>query len=161
MIMSEYIKRLRKKIGTDRILIPSTAVIIVNKQGEVLMQERAKQKNWGCPGGLMDLDETVLESLKREVFEETSLAIVNPILFGIYSGERYKGTYPNGDMIQSVQMVFLATDFSGQLGTDEESLSLKFFPVDKLPEPINKAHAEYLVHYREYIQGKRSIPVVL
>jgi len=159
--MSDYIKELRKKIGTDRILIPSTAAIIVNKQGEILLQERAGQKNWGCPGGLMDLNETVLESLKREVLEETGLTFTSPTLFGIYSGERYKGVYPNGDMIQSVQMVFLVTDFSGQLKTDKESLSLQFFPVSKFPESINKHHAEYLAHYREYIQGKRKIPIIV
>jgi len=162
LMLSGYIKHLREKVGKEKILMPTNACIIINEQGHILMQERAVQKNWGCPGGLMDLEETVLEGVKREVLEETGLEIRNPVLFGIYSGmPHYEATYPNGDMTQSVLMVFLARNFSGQLKSDEESLTLKFFPLDNLPQPLNKHHAEYLGHYQEYVAGKKEIPIIL
>lgn len=159
--MIDYIKHLREKIGSDIILIPSVAAIIVNENGEVLLQERAKENTWGTPGGLMDLGETVLECLSREVFEETNLVIENPTLFGIYSGPRYKGKYPNGDEIQVVPIVFLANTFSGELKSDEESLSLKFFHPSNFPIPLGKHHEEYLLQYKEYIEGKRRLPIIL
>ena len=158
--MSDYIKRLREKIGHEKILIPTNACIIINDKNEILLQERAESKTWGCPGGLMDLEETVLEALCREVLEETGLSIQEPELFGIYSGTRYEATYPNKDQTQSVLMVFLTTKFSGQLKIDGESAELKFFSLNSLPEPLNRHHSEYLSHFQEYVSGKRKLPVI-
>jgi len=157
--MSDYIKYLREKIGHTKIFVPGAACIIVNDRGMILMQERVNRENWGCPGGLMELEETVLETLKREVLEETGLSIKEPTLLGIYTGSRYEGTYPNGDVTQSVLMVFFTNNFSGQLKSDKESMSLKFFPLNNLPQPINKHHSEYINHYKEYIENKRRLPI--
>ncbi len=159
--MSEYIKKLRSKIGTEKILIPTAGCIIVNNTNEVLMQKRTDQKNWGCPGGMVEPNETVLEALHREVYEETHLEIHNPILFGIYSGPKFERIYPHGDITQSVISVFVVSKFSGHLKSNGESTELKFFSVNNFPSPLNNHSLEYLQHYREYIQGERKIPIIL
>lgn len=157
--MSDYVKKLREKIGTEKILIPSTACIILNENDEILLQQRMN-KTWGCPGGLMDIGETVIESLKREVLEETNLKIENPQLFGIYSGKDYEAKYPDRNETASVLMVFVVKEFAGELRSDSESLELRFFKTDNLPENLNKYHAPYLIDFKKWLLKEIGIPVV-
>ncbi|MES2765075.1 MAG: NUDIX domain-containing protein [Bacteroidota bacterium] len=158
--MAEYSKEIRKKIGTDKILIPGTACILLNEKNEILLQLRSSNKTWGCPGGLMDIGETVIESLKREVFEETNLRIENPLLLGIYSGKDFEGKYPNGNEIASVLMAFIVSEFSGELRGNDESLEMKFFKIDELPQNLHRHHAPYLCDFKKWFLKELEIPVV-
>lgn len=75
-------KEYANKLDTDAGIIerqPKTAVIIVlrNKTGEVIVQERLKHPYfgfWGYPGGKIRWGETILEAGGRELFEETGLS---------------------------------------------------------------------------------------
>jgi 8-oxo-dGTP pyrophosphatase MutT (NUDIX family) len=158
--LSTYLRNLRKQIGHERILVPSTACIIIDEKGEILLQQRADTGDWGCPGGLMDLNETVIESLQREVFEETGLSISSPQLLGIYSGVNYNATYPNGDQTQSVLMVFYTDIFSGSIKSDQESLNLKFFSSEYFPKNLNPHHSEYLGDYIKFLKEQNAVPIV-
>jgi len=58
------------------IKLPSfVRVIIQNEKGELLVILEKKWNCWVFPGGKIELNETPLEAAKREVFEETNLAI--------------------------------------------------------------------------------------
>ena len=158
--MHEYISRIRSLVGHDMLLLPTTACMILGGDDEILLQHRSDNECWGCPGGIVDTGETVLESLHREVFEETGLEIERPRLFGIYSGPSFEYTYPNGDRTAIVQMVFLVTSFNGIPRHDHESTELRRFPIDRLPEPITPPHARFLHDLRLYLRGELRIPVV-
>ena len=52
----------------------------------------------------------------------------------MYSGKNTK-KLSNGDQVALVKLTYICKDFHGTLHTDnEESLQLKFFPLDNLPE---------------------------
>ena len=84
----DYIPYIRKKVGHDEILSVSLAALIVNHEGKILLEKRRDNGIYSLPGGSIDLYETVLEGVKREVREETGLLLQNPILFQIQSGEK-------------------------------------------------------------------------
>jgi ADP-ribose pyrophosphatase YjhB (NUDIX family) len=157
----DYIQSIRHFIGNDLLQVPSTACIVVNERGEVLLQLRADLKRWGCPGGILDIGETVTQCVRREVREETGIDVDSLTLFGVYAGPRYRGHYPNGDETSVVQFVFIAATTNDSLRIDDESLDLRFFAPSALPENLAPHHEEFLGHYVEYLSGEREIPVVL
>lgn len=86
--MNNYIKTIRKLVGTETIVTVGCGAIIEDEHGRILLQRRKDQNNWCLPGGVMEIGETFLQTVVREVEEETNLIIFNPELFGIYSGKK-------------------------------------------------------------------------
>lgn len=143
----EYYKELRKYVGHKPLILPGSVVIIVNDRGEILLQER-NDGFWGLPGGLMNLGESLIETAKREVFEETSLHIDNLVLLDVLSGQEYFLKNPNGDEIYSVTAIYKCTDYTGELKPDrEESKSLSFTNVLELPERMDQEYRDCINIY--------------
>jgi ADP-ribose pyrophosphatase YjhB (NUDIX family) len=155
-----YIESLRRMIGTERLLTPSTACLIVDADGRVLLQRRVDSGSWSCPGGMLELGETVIQCVRREVAEETGLTTRDESLFGIYSGPEYFGTYPNGDRIASLLLVFSTREFAGALRADRESSELRFFPSGELPAPLAGHHRAYLHDFARWGRGEIRVPIV-
>lgn len=65
-----YVKDLRELVGNRPLILPGAVAIILNDQNEVLLQHRI-DGGWGLPGGLMELGESLEETARREVKEET------------------------------------------------------------------------------------------
>ena len=136
--MTEYIKSMRKHIGHERLLIAGAGVF-VHKDGKLLLQKRKDNGCWaGDHGGCMELGETVEETAKRELFEETGLTAHSLELVGIFSGEELFYTYPNGDMVSNVNIAYLCEDFTGELITQtNETTDLRWFGLNELPKNIS------------------------
>lgn len=136
-----YIKFIRSFVGHRRVLMNFVMGVIFNDAGEILLQKRFGNGKWGLPGGTMELGETFTKTLSREVEEETCLKVKAIKLLGIYSGRKYYNTHPNGDKTQPVTVVFYVKVIGGKLkiGSDNESLDLKFFSKENLPEIASKA----------------------
>lgn len=133
----EYIKELRNLIGHRAIILCGGGCLIFNKKGEVLLQRRTDDDTWGNPGGSMELGETIEETVKREVFEETSLKVENLQLFKIYSGENQHHIYPNGDEAYFLNIIFQTNEYKGEMHIrDGESKELRFFPIDEIPDNV-------------------------
>lgn len=60
-------------VGHMPLLSCVAGVIILDQQNRVLLQRREDDNNWCIPRGGMDLGETIEETAKREVFEETGI----------------------------------------------------------------------------------------
>ena len=62
----------------------SVAAAITNDEGQVLAIRRRDNRQWEPPGGVLELDEPILDGLVREVREETGLTIEPGPLTGVY-----------------------------------------------------------------------------
>ena len=135
--MIEYIKNMRKYIGHERLLIVGASVF-VHKDGRLLLQKRKDNGCWGDHGGCCELGETVEETAKRELHEETGLTACSLELLGVFSGKELFYTYPNGDMVSNVNIAYLCEDFTGDaMNQTDETTDLKWFRLDELPEDIS------------------------
>ena len=56
-------------------------------------------------------------------------------LLGVYSGERMRLVYPNGDPVSNVDVVFMCRKYHGELTPQAGEVDrLQFFAVDALPD---------------------------
>ena len=157
----DYIPYIRKKVGHDEILSVSLAALIVNHEGKILLEKRRDNGLYSLPGGSIDLYETVLEGVKREVREETGLLLQNPILFQIRSGEKSIFRYPNGDVTHYVDLTFfeeITAEDDDIKPEDQESLFLHFFSKEELPHQEEFLPNSYAT-VQKYLQGDFHVTI--
>jgi len=137
--MAEYIKEIRKFIGTRPLILVGATVVVLNKNKQILLQLRADTKEWGLPGGAMELAESLEQTAERELLEETGLRAENFKFLDLLSGQDLYFKYPHGDEVYNVISVYLAEGTNGKLSmTDGESLDLQYFSPTDLPANIDE-----------------------
>ena len=148
--MSNYIMDLRSVVGHRTLLQVGASVIVEDSQGKILLQLRSDDHCWGYAGGSVELDEDVEAAAKRELYEETGLIANKLELFGIFSGKDMHYTYPNGDEVSNIDIVYICKNFSGTLRCQENEVEeLKFFDRDEIPENISKPVRKALFKWME------------
>jgi len=153
-MMGPYLESIRSRLGPQCILLPGVRAIILNDQGEVLLQRRTDLGCWGLPSGAVELDETALEALKREVREETGLEVCHAEPMALYSGPGQRFKYPNGDEIQCFSIAFIVRDWAGDPKADGvEGSKVRFWPMSALPHDLVAIHARTLDDFRQYHSG--------
>ncbi len=133
----DYITHIRSLVGHEKVIMVVAGAFVFDEENRLLLQQRADNGQWGIPGGFMEFDETVQDTARREVFEETGIKPGKLELFGVYSGEEFDKTFANGDQVYMVQIIFTCHEFEGELKVrTEESMKNQFFPLDALPENL-------------------------
>lgn len=145
---------LRKCMGELQHIIPilqdGAAAIIENQKGEILLQRRVDDNNWGLPGGCQEINESFEETIIREVKEETNLNVSEEDLkvISVVSGPSRRYTYPNGDKVISNTVLYHITNFSGEIKWNRESKELKYFSLNNLPD--NQHDPDLIESYIKY-----------
>ncbi len=116
---------------------PGVSVIVHDGNGKIILEKRRDCGFWGLVGGRINPGENVTQTAIREAQEETGLEIDVEGLVGIYSEPlRRVVTYPNGDIVQLIDICMRARIKSGTLTKSEESLEVSFFDESSLPLEI-------------------------
>ncbi len=140
--MEDYIKKVRKVIGHEPMLLAHAVVILFNEQNEILIEERADDGYLDFPGGTVDMAEEVIVTAKRELLEETGLVADELELFNIYSGEITRYQYTSGDITYGVDIVYICKKYHGELKPQKEEVKeLKFMKLSDIKgklSPRNK-----------------------
>ena len=107
---------------------------LIERDGELLMEVRSDCGRWGFVGGGIEVEESLEEALRREVLEETGLAVTGEELFAVFPGPPRVVRYPDGNVVRLMTFVYRAEvgDF-GTLRRSEESEELRFFRREELP----------------------------
>lgn len=146
--MGEYIRDMRKMVGQRPILQCGASVIVENPQGEVLLELRADTRDWAYIGGAVELYERVEDAAMRELMEESGLIAEELTLLGVFSGEQLRMTYPNGDQVSNVDIVFICRRYHGKLQCQPGEVDrLQFFPVNQIPSPFFPANQPGMAAY--------------
>ncbi len=151
--MANYIGWIRSKTGTAKIFTNFAGALIVNEQGQLLLQKRQDNGQWGFPGGAMELGESAEQTVLREVLEETGYIVEVDYLQGVYT--RYDYTYPNGDEAQTMLTAFVCQIVGGEpLTANEETKELRFFAPEDAPPLFNQQNVDMLA---DFAAGRRGV----
>lgn len=147
-----YVKKIRDHIKTDKIMLVSCCVVIPNEDGKILLQQRSDNKLWGLPGGLKELDETLLECARREVFEETNLEVEITDFIGVYINHNM--SWFQTDIAEVIGFGFVGKPVQGELKiNDNESIGFGYFDLSNLPQIHAIDNYNLIV---DYFNNKRS-----
>lgn len=129
-----YAGQLRRAVGNRRLILPSARAIIRDADGRILLVRRRDNRHWVMPAGSLELGESIIECLKREVREESGLEVMTATLIAVYSGPRFAFTNAYGGEHQMLSLVFRIDEWAGELATTtDETTDARFFAVDGLP----------------------------
>lgn len=146
----DYVRYIRQMVGHNKIVMNAAGAIIV-KDGKILLQRRSDNGKWGLIGGIMEIGETYRECALREIAEETGLEVRLGELVGIYHSPDH--VFPNGDEAHVICAIYTAEILSGEPRIDEESLELRFFEPNEIPEIASDDHRQAL---GDYFAGLRN-----
>jgi ADP-ribose pyrophosphatase YjhB (NUDIX family) len=152
----DYLQNLRRFVGHDFLFSPGVSVIILDDSDNVLLGYHRTLHVWTLPAGSMELGESLMQTVMREVREETSLQVVQSTPFALYSSPKYNTVYPNGDQVQPVTAAFHASVWEGDLRADkDEILELRFFSIygvlrDEDVHPPHRKTVEDFIAFRDY-----------
>jgi 8-oxo-dGTP pyrophosphatase MutT (NUDIX family) len=145
-----YVGQLRKLVGKRKLIVPATRAIIQNQQGDVLLILRRDNGQWGLPAGTIELGESVLDCLKREVKEETGLDVISATPIAVYSEPRFTFANVFGQEYQLFAVVFRVDEWSGSLVKHtDETVDARFFALKNLPE-MPYFYGETLADFQAY-----------
>jgi len=130
-----YVLDLRQKIGQQPLIVVGSAAI-VRQQQQLLLVERRDNHLWGLPAGSKELNEDTAVTAERELQEETGLQGIVQQLLAVVSGQDMQYTYPNGDQIDSVTVVYNVTATGSLTNATDETSAASFFDLNELPEQL-------------------------
>ena len=132
---------IERDVSRAQAVRPSVSAVIFSGD-RLLLQRRADGGQWGLPGGSVEIGETVVAALTREVKEETGLDIAVGRLIGVYSDPAFQIVrYPDGRVWHYVTLCFECAILGGRLvPAPGETLGLGFFDPGALPGDLVPLH---------------------
>ena len=133
--MSDYMRTVRSKLGSQLLEIPSVSVLTFDERDRVVLVRHAEFDLWTTPGGAVEPEEVPADAAVREMWEETGLHVELQRVIGVYGGPEFTTTYRNGDAVSFMMTVFQARRIGGCLRPDdEETLEVGSFAQDEVAE---------------------------
>lgn len=131
----DYFTKIRNLVGNEKIILSGAAGAVV-KDGKILLVRRHNlSRNWGLPGGVQELGESIRETAHREVLEEVGLDLQPTDLIGMYSGPQWDIDFPDGGGIQQLTIFFRMEGMIDEIRIQESEVAeWGFFAADELPE---------------------------
>jgi 8-oxo-dGTP pyrophosphatase MutT (NUDIX family) len=130
--MSDYVRRLREKVGNDFLFMPSVSALIRDDAGRVLFVQHVEGR-WQLPGGAVDPGEGPAEAMQRECLEEAGITVEPIRIAGVFGGPEYRITYANGDEAGWVVTVFEAQIVAGvPAPSDDETQAVAWFSPEEV-----------------------------
>ncbi len=141
----KMIRQLLQKPTGSRLAVQlvGAGVVCLNVAGEVLMVRRTDDGQWDLPGGRVEPGEEVQAAALRELKEETGLSAAAAELLGVFSGPDTLHTYPDGNTVAWVTVLYLCWDVQGATQAADDAGAVGWFGLNALPSPRSAVTERY------------------
>lgn len=126
-----HILHARRAARQGQLRLGCSAVLLDETGSRVLLTRRSDNGQWCLPGGRVDAGESVIESIEREVIEETGLRVRVKRLTGIYSDPDQLIVYPDGNRVHMIVLTFLVERLAGEISLSNETTDICFVPLEE------------------------------
>lgn len=133
--------------------IVAAAGVVLNEKDEVLLVN-TYHDGWVLPGGEVEIEENLIDAVKREIFEESGIEVEVGEVLCISSNT---STYPGYGGVKTVPTKvifdFVCRKKSGLLRGSDENSESKWFPkgqvLDMIKIPSNKERFKAFLEHRD------------
>ena len=127
---------------------------IFNDRGEILLMDRANGTGWCLPCGWLEPDESPVEAVLRETWEETGLTIRVLRLVDVFTRKPGAANGP----FTTLSVVYLCAVTGGELRLSHEGRALRYWKI----EDVTGWHADHDRHARAaYAEWRKLHPLNL
>lgn len=114
----------------------------VIKDGKILLVQETTDNCWAMPGGWADVGDIPSEVAIRETKEESGFDVKPIKVIGVFDANRVGRRL---EFFHAFKIIFLCQLLGGEAKPSSETLDVKFFPLDKLPElSINRTNMKHI-----------------
>jgi len=135
----------RPKVGVGVMIFKDGKVLLGkrNDDAEKASSDLHGEGTWTMPGGKLDFQETLIDGLYREAFEETGIKV---------NKDRIRVISVADEIVKDnhyVTVGFLCEDFEGEpkIMEPEEIVEWKWYNLDSLPEKVYPPSAKVIKAY--------------
>lgn len=108
-------------------LVPASNMLVVDDDGQILLQRRRDTGQWALPGGAQDFGETPAQCAVRECREETGITTEITGFLGIYSDPLHIVAYTDGEVRQEFEITLIGRPVAGTPTENDEASEVGWF----------------------------------
>lgn len=135
-------------------VVPSVVAIVRDDQGRILLIHKTDNNLWALPGGGHEIGESIIDTVVREVKEETGYDVEVETLTGTYTNPRHVMAYDDGEVRQQFSLAFRAHVIAGEARTSSESSEVIWWDVNRLDELDMHPSMRLRIHHA--LEGRQT-----
>ncbi|MGK7914731.1 MAG: NUDIX domain-containing protein [Prochloraceae cyanobacterium] len=118
-------------VGVGAVIVNEEGLLFLAKRGYAARNER---ETWEFPGGGVQFGETLVEAIKREIFEEYGIEIEVKELLGVFDH------ILSAEKEHWISITYLASHLTGnaKINEPQKCEAIGWFSLKNLPQPLSK-----------------------
>ena len=135
-------------------VVPSVVAIVRDDAGRILLIHKTDNNLWALPGGGHEIGESIVDTVVREVKEETGYDVEVETLTGTYTNPGHVMAYDDGEVRQQFSLAFRARLVGGEARTSSESREVVWWEPSRLDEL--DMHPSMRLRIQHALDGRES-----
>lgn len=150
----ELSERFMRETGYMTPKIGVNAAVFDDRE-RILLEKRVDDNRWGLPSGWVEVGETLIAAIEREVEEETGLTVKATHIIDVYESKAHAPHRPHN----ACGILFLCTREKGELRISHESTDIGYFDINAV-DKWHLAHKTLALKALNFIRNREPLSAI-